>query len=81
MDMLRASRQEFLCVQRSEGDALAYREASCRCESGRDGKEGRTAWGLAQTLHKGARVTESMAAAAMSELLGSPLEMEKFEDL
>ena len=56
-------------MQRLEGDGF-----------GRDGRDGRPALGLAQTLHEGARVTESMAAAAASELLGAPLNIERFED-
>ena len=67
-EQVRSCRQEFLCVQRSEAKNDA------------DGATGRSApqpVGLAQTLHEGARVTESMAAAAASELLGSPLDIEQ----
>ena len=59
---LQSERQEFLCVQRAAEDGASS------CASTRAGP-----MCLAETLHEGARVTGSMAAAIVSELLfGAP---------
>jgi hypothetical protein len=62
---VRAGRQEYVCV-------LGARADSALGLSGRRGADDAASrpLGLAETLHEGARVTASMAAAAVEELLG-----------
>jgi len=87
-EKMRAYRQEFLVVHKQETETQGGREASGRpvalglapgspVKSSQVGRS--VALGLAQTLHQGARVTGSMAAAVFAELLGAPLEPEEMD--